>query len=97
MGKSISAKIMSNLLKYWPKKTAEESEQEIDKAFKAGEKPTSPPRNIVTRYEDNENGRIFYANEKSVSRYVVFYIHGGAYRYDFVLRRLRAIRYSILF
>ncbi len=84
MSKSISAKIMTSLLHFWPKITAEESEEKMLKALAEGEEPTAPPDNIVTRYEENENGRIFYANEKGVSRYTVFYIHGGAYRYDFI-------------
>ena len=84
MSKSISAKIMTSLLHFWPKITAEESEEKMIKALAEGEDPTAPPDNIVTRYEENENGRIFYANEKGVSRYTVFYIHGGAYRYDFI-------------
>ena len=84
MSKSISAKIMSNLLLFWPKLTTEETLQKLDETLKAGEKPTPPPKNLVTRYEDSENGRMFYINEKSVSRYIVFYIHGGAYFYDFV-------------
>ncbi len=84
MSKSISAKIFTTLLQFWPKLSAEESEQKMLDALEEGEEKTSPPDNILTRYEDNENGRIFYANEKSVSRYTVFYIHGGAYRYDFV-------------
>ena len=81
--KSFSAMLISGLLRFWPKLTAEESEQKMISALKDGETPSAPPKNLVTRYEDNENGRIFYANEKSVSRYTVFYIHGGAYRYDF--------------
>ena len=85
MSKSISAKIMSDLLHFWPKLSAEESEQKFAEALKEGAKPTPPPKNIMTRHEDNENGRIFYMNEKGVSRYIVFYIHGGAYRHDFVL------------
>jgi len=84
MGKSISAKIFTTILQFWPKLSAEESEQKMLKALEKGEEPTPPPDNIITRYEDNENGRIFYVNEKGVSRYTVFYIHGGAYRYDFV-------------
>ncbi len=83
MSKSVSAKIMTSLLHFWPKITAEESEEKMVKALAEGEEPTAPPDNILTRYEENENGRIFYANEKGVSRYTVFYIHGGAYRYDF--------------
>ena len=85
MGKSISARVMSNLLKFWPKLTAQESEQKLSDALKAGEKTTPPPKNPAARYEDNENGRIFYVNEDSVSKYVIFYIHGGAYRHDIVL------------
>ena len=84
MIKSISAKIFSNLLQYWPKLSEEESEQKFQESLRTGEKPTPPPKNIVTRYEDNENGRIFYVNEKGISRYIVFYIHGGAYRHDFI-------------
>ena len=83
MSKSASAKAMSGLLKFWPKKTAEESEKTLSEMLEKGEKPTAPPKNIVTRYEDVENGRIFYCNEKSVSKYIVFYLHGGAYVYDF--------------
>ncbi len=85
MGKSISAKVMSNLLKLWPKLSAEECEKKIGETLKEGEKPTPAPKNITMRHEDNENGRIFYANEESNSRYVIFYLHGGAYRMDFVL------------
>jgi len=84
MSKSISAKIMSNLLHFWPKYTEQEVEQKLAETLAAGEKPTPPPGNITTRYEDSENGRIFYINEKSVSRYTVFYIHGGAYFHDFI-------------
>ena len=82
---------MSGLLQFWPKLTAEESEQKMIEALKEGEKPSPPPENIITRYEDTENGRVFYANEKSVSRYTVFYIHGGAYRYDFLSSHWRFI------
>ena len=84
MSKSASAKMMSGLLTFWPKKTAEESEKNLEERLQKGEKPTAPPKNIVSRCEDSENGRVFYFNEKSVSRYIVFYIHGGAYEYDFI-------------
>ena len=52
MSKSASAKAMSGLLKFWPKKTAEESEKTLSEMLEKGEKPTAPPKNIVTRYED---------------------------------------------
>lgn len=84
MSKSFSAKIMTTMLQFWPKLTAEESEEKMVEALKNGEKETLSPKNLVTRYEDSASGRVFYANEKSVSRYTVFYIHGGAYRYDIV-------------
>ena len=91
MGKSISAKILTTMLRFRPKLSAEESEQKMLKALKKGEERTPPPDNIITRYEDDENGRIFYVNEKGVSRYTVFYIHGGAYRYDFLSLHWRFI------
>lgn len=75
---------MSSLYDLFPKNTAEAQEEKYAKALVEGEKPTPPPKNIVTRFEENENGRIFYANEKGVSRYTVFYIHGGAYEMDFL-------------
>ena len=84
MSKSIGAKVMSSLLHFWPKLTEEETMQKIAETRAAGEKPTAPPTNIPSRYEDCENGRVFYLNEKSVSPYTVFYIHGGAYFYDFM-------------
>ena len=84
MSKSISAKIVTDLLHMWPKMTAEDRLKKYEEALKNGEKPTPSPENITTRFEDHENGRIFYANEKGVSRYTVFYIHGGAYEMDFI-------------
>ena len=84
MSRSISAKVMTDLFKLWPKKTAEERQKKYEEALQQGEKPTPAPKNIVTRFEDHENGRVFYANEKGVSRYTVFYIHGGAYEMDFI-------------
>ncbi len=91
MSKSLSAKIMSDLLLFWPKKTAQETEKTIAETLKGGEKMTPPPKNILTRHEDNENGRIFYVNEKSVSPYVIFYMHGGAYFYDFIAPHWRLL------
>lgn len=84
MSKSISAKIVSELLKLWPRRTPGESERWFAKLLREGEKPTPPPLAIATRHEDSANGRVFYVNEKSASRYVVFYIHGGAYVHDIV-------------
>ena len=91
MGKSIRAKVISDLLKLWPKHTAEESEAKLADVLRKGEKPTTPPIGMHIRYEDDENGRIFYVNEKSGSRYVVFYIHGGAYRFDIILPQWKFI------
>lgn len=83
MSKSFSAKIMSDLLELFGMYTEKNSERMIAGALRKGEKPTPPPKNLKTRYEDNENGRVFYANEESSSRNTVFYIHGGAYFMDF--------------
>ncbi len=83
MSKSFSAKIMSDLLELFGMYTEKNSERMIAGALSKGEKPTPPPKYLKTRYEDNENGRVFYANEESSSRNTVFYIHGGAYFMDF--------------
>ena len=83
MSKSFNAKVMSDLLELFGMYTEKNSERMIAGALSKGEKPTPPPRNLKTRFEDNQNGRVFYANEGSTSRNTVFYIHGGAYFMDF--------------
>ena len=83
MSKSFSAKVVSDLLELFGMYTEKNSERMIAGALSKGEKPTPPPRNLKTRFEDNQNGRVFYANEDSTSRNTVFYIHGGAYFMDF--------------
>ena len=85
MSRSINAKVMSELLKLWPKSTAEECGQKFADQLREGEKPCPPPKFLKTRHEDNENGRIFYVNEDLGSPCVIFYIHGGAYHYDIIL------------
>ena len=50
MSKSIGAKILSNLLQFWPKLTPEETEAKLAEVLQGGEKPTPPPKNIVTRH-----------------------------------------------
>ncbi|MDO5133976.1 MAG: alpha/beta hydrolase [Eubacteriales bacterium] len=83
MSKSFSAKVVSDLLELFGMYTEKNSERMIAGALSKGEKPTPPPKNLKTRFEDNQNGRVFYANEGSTSRNTVFYIHGGAYFMDF--------------
>ena len=83
MSKSFSAKVVSDLLELFGMYTEKNSERMIAGALSKGEKPTPPPLNLMTRFEDNQNGRVFYANEGSTSRNTVFYIHGGAYLMDF--------------
>lgn len=85
MKKSLRAKIMSDLLKFWPKYSEEEYEKHLEEVYRGGEKLTPPPILLKTRYDDTENGRIFYINESSDSGYVIFYIHGGAYVHDIIL------------
>ncbi len=91
MSKSISAKVMSEMLKLWPKYTEEECRQRFEELLSKGEKPCPPPKLLKTRHEDNENGRIFYVNENSESPYVIFYIHGGGYHYEIVLPHWKLI------
>lgn len=91
MSKSISAELMSDILKLWSSHTKDNTEQMIADSLKEGEKPASSPIFMKTRYEDSENGRVFYVNEESQSNYIVFYIHGGAYYYDIVLPHWKMI------
>ena len=83
MSKSFSAKVMSDLLELFGMYTEKNSERLLAGALSKGEQPTPPPKKPATRYEDHPNGRIFYANENSLSGTTVFYIHGGAYFMDF--------------
>ncbi|MBQ6165681.1 MAG: alpha/beta hydrolase [Clostridia bacterium] len=83
MSKSFGAKIMSEFLDFFSMYTEKNYEQMLAGAISKGEKPTPEPKNPHVRFKDNEYGRVFYANEQSDSRNVVFYIHGGAYFMDF--------------
>ncbi len=85
MSKSFSAKVLSDLLELFGMYTEKNSDQMIAGALSKGEKPTPPPKMLKTRHEDSQNGRVFYANEESNSKTVVFYIHGGAYFMDFTV------------
>jgi len=83
MSKSFNAKVVSDLLELFSMYTEKNHERMIAGALSKGEKSTPPPKRLKTRYKDNQNGRIFYLNEESDSKSVVFYIHGGAYFMDF--------------
>ncbi len=83
MSKSFSAKVVADLLELFGMYTEKNSERMIAGALSKGERPTPPPKNPATRFEDGINGRVFYANEEGSSRNTVFYIHGGAYFMDF--------------
>lgn len=85
MTKSISAKVMSEVLELFSLYLDKNSEKLIADALLRGEKPTPPPLLLKTRFEDYPNGRVFYANEGSKSGITVFYLHGGAYFMDFTL------------
>ena len=82
MSKSFSAKVLSDLLELFGMYTENNCEKMLAGALSKGEKPTPPPKNIKTRHEDNQFGRVFYANEDSDSQTTVFYVHGGAYFMD---------------
>ena len=77
MSKSISAKIMSNLLLFWPKLSEQEAGQKLAETLETGEKPTPPPKNLVTRYEDSENGRVFISMRRA-SPYMSSFTSTGA-------------------
>ena len=82
MAKSKSAAVLSSVLELFSMYTEKNGEKLIEDAIIKGEKPTTPPKNLETRYEDLPNGRVFYANEDSKSGITVFYLHGGAYFMD---------------
>ena len=65
------------------KLSAEETEEEIRKLKERGPIESPPPKTVKTRHVDSANGRMFYVNEDTSSKYTVFYIHGGGYEHDF--------------
>ena len=83
MSKSLSAKVMSDVLELFSMYLEKNSEKLLEDARRKGETPTAPPKAPETRYEDCPDGRVFYANENSQSGITVFYLHGGAYFMDF--------------
>ena len=80
MDVSIQAKLLSKLLQFYPKPTGEKREQMLADTLEEGMKPTKPPKKIRTRYEDYENGRVFYANEKDGFSDSCPRISGGSFR-----------------
>ena len=60
MSKSFSAEVVSDLLELFGMYTEKNSERMIAGALSKGEKPTPPPIELKTRFEDNQNGRVFY-------------------------------------
>ena len=91
MSKSLSAKVMSEVLELFSLYMEKNSEKLIEDALSKGEKPTPPPLVPKTRVEENPNGRVFYANENSRSGITVFDLHGGAYFMDFTLSHWKFI------
>ncbi len=91
MSKSFNAKVVADLLELFSLYTEKNHEKMVAGALSKGEKPTPPPKKLKARYEDNQNGRVFYLNEKNDSKSVVFYIHGGAYFMDFTRAHWRLI------
>lgn len=65
------------------KLSVEETEEEVRKLRERGPVESPPPKTLKTRHTDSANGRMFYVNEDSYSKYTVFYIHGGGYEHDF--------------
>ncbi len=83
MSKSISAKVLSDVLELFSLYLGKNSDKLIEDALRKGEQPSPQPFVPKTRFEDLPNGRVFYANEDSKSGITVFYLHGGAYFMDF--------------
>ena len=84
MKRSFSAIGVSGIVRAKPKESEIKRTETMKKIQKKGEKLSSPPIIIKTRYEDILcGGRVFYANENSNSNIAIIYIHGGAYYADF--------------
>ena len=81
--KSIMSAILAAGFRMKEKLNEEETESGFRLLLQQDEAPSDPPKTIQTRYTDNINGRIFYANEETASKYIVFYMHGGGYAHDF--------------
>ena len=83
MEKSLMDRFLTTYFSIKHKLSAEETEEEIRKLKEKGPIESPPPKTIKTRHDDSANGRMFYVNEKTSSKYTVFYIHGGGYEHDF--------------
>lgn len=81
--KSIMAAILEAGFELKDKRSKAETEEDHKQLLQQGETPTPHPKMLETRYTENADGGIFYANEKTESGYIVFYIHGGGYEHDF--------------
>lgn len=81
--RSLMASLFAVGFKLKDKKTEEEAESNHKLLLEQGETKSTPPKTLKTRYEENENGGIFYANEETGAKYTVFYMHGGGYEKDF--------------
>ena len=92
MAKSRDAKVLSEVLELFSMFLEKNSEKLIEDAVSHGERPTPPPKNMETRYEDLPNGRVFYANEDSKSGITLIYLHGGAYFMDFTNSHWRLLK-----
>ena len=83
MEKSLMERFLTTYFSIKHKLSAEETEEEIRKLKEKGLVESPPPVTVRTRHTDSANGRMFYVNEKTSSKYTVFYIHGGGYEHDF--------------
>lgn len=82
--KSIMASIFEAGFKLKEKSSEAETQAALEQTLAQGETPTPQPESLNTRFQASpQGGGFFYANEGTASRFTVFYLHGGAYRYDF--------------
>ena len=80
---SSQARFVSILLKTTGKPTEKQTERRIAFLKKRSEIKTIAPLRVNARMVEKRNGRLFYMNEKSKSEYLLFYVHGGGFLYDF--------------
>ena len=79
MSRSFMARLLYTYFKLKRKPTEAQAEKELDDIKLKGETESPDPKELTVRCDNN----VFYANENTSSKYIIFYIHGGGYQHDF--------------
>lgn len=80
---SFMAGIVSLYFRLQPKRTEHAWKKAIETRKAASEPAPRTPVGISFRLTESPSGKVFYLNEQSAVKTVVFYLHGGGYFNDF--------------